>query len=436
MLRTTTWEPPAEVAHADVVRTSDAVLARPDVPLDVREDVFRLRVLGLDWDVGGRVYEPTDSARIPVGADGKRAGLFVLHGGGGDFRSLEPLVGLLAGKLGFKVATMSYPGQHYLLDPSRDWPGDTLHPDGTARTPVWSTDSVMTPDQYELIAERSDPALRAKYGTMYLLRAKEGTEFYWRMAAWPLAFEEAMKAVCARNFPVDEYSIYVHGHSTGGPFVHQLLQRVENVAGLAGTETSPWGAIFSRMQGQTWGFPFNYLSVRTWRDLARYRGPEAGPEGCWRLPWLMEDVLEEWERRKHLANIKAQYLVQFAAFDQLEAAARVSAERLGLAAAATEALVARFRAYPCPLEGPGVKPIPPLLYGINQGSRDHTPERYLDVLFPALAALRPAPKHRLVRWGAGVHTYHKAEPGLPVGVAPAMAQLWHDAITQGYYVTD
>jgi hypothetical protein len=86
-----------------------------------------------------------------------------------------------------------------------------------------------------------------------------------------------MKAVCARNFPPGEYSIYVHGHSTGGPFVHQLLQRVENVAGLAGTETSPWGAIFSRMQGQRWQFPFNYLSVRTWRDLARYRGPEAGP---------------------------------------------------------------------------------------------------------------------------------------------------------------
>ena len=45
-------------------------------------------------------------------------------------------------------------------------------------------------------------------------------------------------------------------------------------------------------------------------------------------------------------------------------------------------------------------------------------------------------RRELVRWGAGVHTYHKAEPGLPVGVVPAMAQLWHDAITEGYYVTD
>lgn len=428
------WEPPTEVSREEIVRASDDLLAQPDLPLDVREDVFRIRVAGMDWDIGGKVYEPRDPARQVVGADGRRAGLFLLHGGGGDHRSLEPMALLLAGKLGFKVATMTYPGQLYLLDPSRDWPGDTLNADGTVRTPLFTTETRITADQYDLIQDRSDPALRAKYGTLFFLRAREGTEFYYRMAALPWVFEEAMKAVCARNFPVGEYSIYVHGHSTGGPHVHMLLQRVDNVVGLIGAETSPFGHLYGRMQGQRWPFPFNYLSLRTWRDLARYRGPEAGPEGMWRLPWLMEEVLEEWERRKHLPNLKAQYLVHMGAFDKLEEAARVLARFLGMNADETEALVRRYRDYPRELSGPGVKPIPPLLYSITQGSRDHTPERYRGILLPALAAMQPPPKVRLVIWHAGVHTYLKAEDGLPRGVAPAIARLWHEAITEGYYL--
>ena len=49
--------------------------------------------------------------------------------------------------------------------------------------------------------------------------------------------------------------------------------------------------------------------------------------------------------------------MQFTRFDQLETAARVSAERLGMSAEETEALVARFQDYPRPLEGPEVKPM-------------------------------------------------------------------------------
>lgn len=41
---------------------------------------------------------------------------------------------------------------------------------------------------------------------------------------------------------------------------------------------------------------------------------------------------------------------------------------------------------------------------------------------------------RLVRFQAGVHGYVKPEPNLPRGIGPAVAQLWHQAITQGYYV--
>jgi hypothetical protein len=40
----------------------------------------------------------------------------------------------------------------------------------------------------------------------------------------------------------------------------------------------------------------------------------------------------------------------------------------------------------------------------------------------------------VMRMGAGVHTYTKPEPGLPVGIAPAAAQFYHDAITGGFFV--
>ena len=91
---------------------------------------------------------------------------------------------------------------------------------------------------------------------------------------WPKAVVEAMKDICRRHFPPGEWSIYVHGHSTGGPFVHTLMQRVENVRGLIGIENSPFGSIFNRMTGHDWPTPFNYLLIRTWRELARYRGAE------------------------------------------------------------------------------------------------------------------------------------------------------------------
>ncbi|MFI5267652.1 MAG: hypothetical protein ACHQ7M_09785 [Chloroflexota bacterium] len=434
MIATTTWEPPAEVSRQDIVRSSDEVLSRSDLDLDVREEIFRISVLGLDWDIGGNVYQPRDPARVPRGADGRKIGAFLLHGGGGDHRGMEPLALLLAAKLGWKVATMSYPGQLYLSDASHDWPGDTINPDGTARTPIYLRERPITPDQYDLVQDRSDQTFRAKYGTLMFLKAKEGSDFYDRLAAWPAAFEEGMRAICGREFPAAEFSIYVHGHSTGGPFVHALLQRVENVAGLIGMESSPFGAIFSRMLNQGWLWPFNYITVRTWRDVARYAGPEAGAEGMQRLPWLMEDVFAAWEQGKQRPNIKAQHTVQFAAFDTLESAARYNAHRLRLNSEEAEALVQRFHGYPRELSGAGAKPVPPLLYGLAKGSRDHTPERYRDILLPALAAMEPAPKARLVQFGSGVHGYMKPEEGLPKGIGPAIAQLWQQAIDEGYYV--
>ena len=38
------------------------------------------------------------------------------------------------------------------------------------------------------------------------------------------------------------------------------------------------------------------------------------------------------------------------------------------------------------------------------------------------------------RWGAGVHTYHKAEAGLPLGIAPPVVEFYVRAIQEGYFV--
>ena len=53
---------------------------------------------------------------------------------------------------------------------------------------------------------------------------------------------------------------------------------------------------------------------------------------------------------------------------------------------------------------------------------------------PMFQAMTPAPRVHVLRMGAGVHTYTKPEPGLPVGIAPAAAQFYHDAITGGFFV--
>ena len=52
------------------------------------------------------------------------------------------------------------------------------------------------------------------------------------------------------------------------------------------------------------------------------------------------------------------------------------------------------------------------------------------------AATNPAPKVNVVRLGIGTHGYEKPEDGLPMGLVPSMASMWHDAIMGGYYVSN
>jgi len=436
------WNPPTIVPREEIIRTSQAVLSMPDIPLKEWEDIVRIRALEMDWDVGGMVFEPEDSSKIPVGPDGKKIGIFMIHGGGGDHRGLIPRARLVASKFGIKVVTMTYPGQLYLLDPSRNWPGNTIHPDGSVRTPIWTIDTLITRDQYEVVEDKSFP----KYGTMILACAKEGTEFYDRMSSWPVAFEETGKTLMAKHLPAAEYSIYISGHSTGGPFSFMFTQRVPNIVGVVGMENTPFGYIM-RVQmrsdgdptGRTIGdLPFQCLNIRTWRDRARYAGLEAymneGPEALLNLPVLMENILDGFEQGQPSPSIKAQTPVHFGSTHQLAQAARAAAKRLKLSAEETQKLIDKYVFYSRELWGNDVKPVPPIIFGIALASGDHTPERYKAVTLPMYAAMDPPPKVSLVEFKAGTHGYSRPEPDLPMGVMPAVAKLWYDAIMNGYYL--
>jgi hypothetical protein len=446
------WQPPESISREKTLARSDAVLAMPDLALRETEDIFRIHALGLDWDMGVKVYQPVDPMRIARGADGKRIGIFLLHGGSGDYKSMEPIARLFAQKFGCKAVAMTFPGRLYLNDPGRDWPGDTINADGTVRVPIWRKGECITPDQYEVVR---DASMRLRYGTRTVARAKPGTIFYDRMAAWPVAFEEGMKDAMRRHFPEGEYSIYLTGHSTGGPMVFMISQRVPNVAGMIAVENSPFGFIqeeqhnWSGALGKVAGFervskkreprkdPFNELYIRTWRDRARYAGPEAlgqeGPQALMRLPWLMEEILDWWDKTKARPQFKAEYIITHNIRGSLEAAARAAAARLKMPGADTAAVIAHYLGFPYPLSGPGAKPVPPVLFCISKDSRDHSPEVYREVVVPMFARLDPAPKVRVTQWGAGVHTYHKSEPGLPLGIAPPVAEFYVRAIQEGYF---
>lgn len=429
-----------EFSKPELVEISKKVLAMPDIPLRASEEIIRIRSLEMDWDIASMVYEPEDRSKIPTGADGKKVGLFMLHGGSSDHRSLDKLARFLVSKFGYKVVAMSYPGRLYLEDDSRDWPGDTMNTDGSVRTPNWLRGEVITPDQYELVQDREE-SRRRRWGTLFLACATEGSTFYNRMAGWPVAFEEGGLELLRRFLPESEYSIYAHGHSTGGPFAMIFSQRIPNLRGIVGMESSPFGAMYGEMtrkdQGieEPWGADFNCLRMRSWRDSARYYGYELiqdeGVAALERLAMVMEEVLEGWSART--AQFKAENIIHFDSPSALEHAAMATARRLGLTEAETQKMVDRYVGYLRELSGPGTRPVPPLLFIITNNSRDHTVSIYQDVYMPAYAAMRPAPKVRIVRFDAGTHGYNGAEEGLPLGVAPVGALLWHEAITGGYY---
>ena len=53
---------------------------------------------------------------------------------------------------------------------------------------------------------------------------------------------------------------------------------------------------------------------------------------------------------------------------------------------------------------------------------------------PGFRRMSPAPKIALTRFGAGVHSFWKAEKDLPVGIVPSVLRTWNDAVVGGYFV--
>jgi pimeloyl-ACP methyl ester carboxylesterase len=430
---------------------SAAVLAMPDLTTTETEDIFRVDAAGLKWTIGVRVYEP---AEVAVGADGKRIGAFFLHGGQDDWRQMEPWARMMSRKFGWKVVVGTFPGRLYLPDPSRNWPGDTIRPDGSVRTPIWLDGEFITPDQYEV---RTDTSMRMRYGTRTVVHARPGTMFYHRMAAWPVAMEVGMSEALRRHFPAGEYSIYLQGHSTGGPMVCMLAQRVPNVTGILAAENSPFGYIsqqqhaWSGSLGKVEGFdrvrttaaprqdPFYELYIRSWRDLARYRGPEAlgiqGPAALMQLPALMEDIFDEWHQQLIRPLFKCEYPITHNIEDSLRAAASVTADRLGLDETGRAAMLERYLGYPRELRGEGVKPVPPVLFGISRNSRDHSREVYTEVIMPMFRRMSPAPRIALQHFQAGVHKLWSSQPDLPYGIMPAVSRSWDTAVKSGYFTS-
>ncbi len=430
MLSKSLWEPPSVVSRQDVFWLADEVAALASSPIVTGEDIFRISALDMEWDIGVTTYEPEVSSTIPMGPDGKKVGVFLLHGGVSDFKSVERIARLLPEKFGVKVATMTFPGRFYFPDPNRNWPGDVEHPDGSARTPLWTKEMRITQDQYTMVQDRSK---RREYGTLVSLSAKEGSQFYDRMAAWPVAFEEAIKETARRHFPEGEFSIYLHGHSTGGPFAMMASQRIANIAGLLGYGSSPFGYMYPVVTGgDNWDFPFHQLRLRTWRDTARYMYEGMKDQGIG-LPMLIELTFERWENAKKRPNFKAEDFIHKNSTSALAAAARAAAARLRLSHSEAGALVQRYLGYTRELSGTGVKPVPPFLsiHGIHDDTVTFTRcQRSL----PLFAQLNPAPKVRAVSLGAGVHTWSWTDENLPQGIVPAVARFWRDAIMNGYFL--
>jgi len=433
------------VSKPALERYSADILAKPDIPLYSREIVHRVRALDLDWDIAGAVYEPQDGSVMPLGPDGKKIGIFLLHGGSGDHRSKDALARFLVAKFGVRVVTMSYPGRFNLEAVSGDWPDDTIHSDGSVRTPVWKKGEIIGPDQYDVVRDQEE-SRRQRWGTLILACAKPGTVFYDRMAGWPFAHEAGARELIEQYFPAREFSVYIHGHSTGGPMSMMLTQRIDNIVGVLGMESSPFGSIYGKMtrelQGisEPWAMDFNCLRVRSWRDTARYTGFElANDEGAAalkRLAMVMEQVHEDWSKKTAQPNFKAENILHFDSPDELQAAAEAAAKRMQFSTAETEALVQRYLGYLRGVSGPDVKPVPPIILIITNNSRDHMPEFYRQIYLPGYAAMLPAPKVRLYQFDAGIHNYTAPEEGLPMGVAPAGAALWFAAIANDYFLTN
>jgi len=53
---------------------------------------------------------------------------------------------------------------------------------------------------------------------------------------------------------------------------------------------------------------------------------------------------------------------------------------------------------------------------------------------PGFRRMNPVPQIALTRFGAGVHSFWKAEKDLPAGIVPSVIKSWKRAVVEGYFV--
>ena len=111
---------------------------------------------------------------------------------------------------GFTVLSLTYPGHH--------------PPGGTWTVPITERQPIYLLDQSLPAEEVHDRNLKCTFNVI----------------------------LQGAGFLVDEHlagrRLLAFGHSTGGPFVHTLMQRVENVRGLIGIENSPFGLLYHKIK--------------------------------------------------------------------------------------------------------------------------------------------------------------------------------------------
>ena len=76
MSNQSSWEPPKALSLDEVLQLDRQVASMPDLSIRVHEDIFRIRELEMDWDIGVMVYEPENTNRSPSGPMAKRSGSF------------------------------------------------------------------------------------------------------------------------------------------------------------------------------------------------------------------------------------------------------------------------------------------------------------------------------------------------------------------------
>ena len=50
------WEPPSVISRSEVLNLHHEITALANIPLRIREDIFRIHALEMDWDIGVMIY--------------------------------------------------------------------------------------------------------------------------------------------------------------------------------------------------------------------------------------------------------------------------------------------------------------------------------------------------------------------------------------------